>query len=286
MLPKKIWLDPTCTWIRTEQKTKITAHIIIGCSLQLSPNIILHVTHIATCLVCGVITFCSAEVHVEAVLSVCSTMKFALEDWTVQTCRNKPFSCDSTCVPWMSLLLLDCLSAILVCWALIGLSTSSAPRMSEVTDACDRLLWDEWLPLSKRLLKSILKRWNGNSEIDDSKLTVPHSILCLYSVSSDLSLENDWREQSPIVEFFLLSGHVQWKLNWYFTVVTFKTNNTIVSDFCQTMTFLSWDDLKWDLPPIPSVLKRSLNNHDIMRSAPPHIKDSSWLRLTMINWLW
>lgn len=170
--------------------------------------------------------------------------EFALEDWTVQTCRNKPFSCDSTCVPWMSLLLLDCLSAILVCWALVGLSTSSAPRRSEVTDACDRLLWDEWLPLSKRLLKSILKRWNGNSEIDDSKLTVPQSILCLYSVSSDLSLEIDWREQSPIVEFFPLSGHVQWKLNWYFTVVTFKTNNNIVSGFCQTMTFLSWDDLK------------------------------------------
>lgn len=56
----------------------------------------------------------------------------------------------------MSVLPLERLSAILGCWALMGLSTSSPTRRSEVTDACDRLLWEEWLPLSERLLKGIL----------------------------------------------------------------------------------------------------------------------------------
>lgn len=65
----------------------------------------------------------------------------------------------------MSLLLLDRLSAILACWALREVSKSSAPRGSEVTDACDRLLWDEWLPLSSRLVKSTLeRRWRERKQ--------------------------------------------------------------------------------------------------------------------------
>lgn len=58
----------------------------------------------------------------------------------------------------MSVVLLERLSEILGCWPLVGLSTSSAPRGSEVTDAWDRLLWEEWLPLSERLARGILVR--------------------------------------------------------------------------------------------------------------------------------
>lgn len=63
-----------------------------------------------------------------------------------------------TLVPWMSVLLLERLSEILACWALMGPSTSSTPRGSDVTDTWDRLLWDEWLPLSERLARGILGR--------------------------------------------------------------------------------------------------------------------------------
>lgn len=67
----------------------------------------------------------------------------------------------------MSLLLLDRLSEILACCELMDPSASSMLRGSEVTDVCDKLLWDEWLPLSKRLLKRILKRQKGNTFIEE-----------------------------------------------------------------------------------------------------------------------
>lgn len=82
----------------------------------------------------------------------------------------------------MSLLLLERLSAILACWALREVSTSSVPRRSEVTDACDRLLWDEWLPLSRRLLKSTLEKVknvnNGASKSSCSFSSRPQTTNC------------------------------------------------------------------------------------------------------------
>lgn len=62
----------------------------------------------------------------------------------------------------MSLLLLDRLSEILSSCELTEPSISSVESWSEVTDAWDRLLWDEWLPLSKRLLKTTLAWQQGN----------------------------------------------------------------------------------------------------------------------------
>lgn len=74
----------------------------------------------------------------------------------------------------MSPLPLERLSAILGCWALMGLSTSSPTRRSEVTDACDRLLWEEWLPLSERLLKGILGWKKTSICIIYLKITMPY----------------------------------------------------------------------------------------------------------------
>lgn len=73
----------------------------------------------------------------------------------------------SPSIPWMSLLLLDRLSEILACWELMEPSTSSVARGSEVTDAWEMLLWEEWLPPSKRLLKRILKRQKANTFIEE-----------------------------------------------------------------------------------------------------------------------
>lgn len=73
----------------------------------------------------------------------------------------------SPSIPWMSLLLLDRLSEILACWELIEPSTSSVARGSEVTDTWEMLLWEEWLPPSKRLLKRILKRQKANTFIEE-----------------------------------------------------------------------------------------------------------------------
>lgn len=73
----------------------------------------------------------------------------------------------SPSIPWMSLLLLDRLSEILACWELIEPSTSSVAKGSEVTDAWEMLLWEEWLPPSKRLLKRILKRQKANTFIEE-----------------------------------------------------------------------------------------------------------------------
>lgn len=71
----------------------------------------------------------------------------------------------------MSPLLLDRLSEILESWELIEPSVSSVARGSEVTNACDRLLWDEWLLLSKRLLKRTLK-WHKETTYKEEILVL------------------------------------------------------------------------------------------------------------------
>lgn len=63
---------------------------------------------------------------------------------------------------WMSVLLLERLSAILAFWALRELSMSSPVTTSDITDACDRLLWDELQTLTERLSKGTLGNEHNN----------------------------------------------------------------------------------------------------------------------------